>query len=221
MIRLIWSRFREFLSANAALLTALTSIKRVGDLQEISNGEHASTALGGGRSSRSVAVSCKSIAHIRGPHPELQKLWAALFLPRRSAERENCLQAEVGLLDSGCHRLGVPISRWAVPPGSEGSLHSEQSGVLVLARPGLRSAPVLGWVSVWPDTPSGNPICVFFHGKFSLMVNLCLPFDRALCQALLAALLPTPRWKLPQSLVVCSTAPGLCQSISVFPHVTS
>ncbi len=108
-----------------------------------------------------------------------------------------------------------------MPPGSEGSLHSEQSGVLVLARPGLRSAPVLGWVSVWPDTPSGNPICVFFHGKVSLMVNLCLPFDRALCQALLAALLPTPRWKLPQSLVVCSTAPGLCQSVSVFPHVTS
>ncbi len=34
----------------------------------------ASTALGGGRSSLSVAVSHKSIAHIRGPHPELQKL---------------------------------------------------------------------------------------------------------------------------------------------------
>ncbi len=33
-----------------------------------------STALRGGRSSLSVAVSRKSIAHIRGPHPELQKL---------------------------------------------------------------------------------------------------------------------------------------------------
>ncbi len=32
------------------------------------------TALGGGRASLSVAVSHKSIAHIRGLHPELQKL---------------------------------------------------------------------------------------------------------------------------------------------------
>ncbi len=39
-----------------------------------SGGEPASTALGGGRSSLSVAVSRKSIAHIRGPHPERQKL---------------------------------------------------------------------------------------------------------------------------------------------------
>ncbi len=49
----------------------------------------------------------------------------ALCLPRRSAEREGCLQAEVGPLDSGCHRLSVLISRRAVPPGGEGSLHSE------------------------------------------------------------------------------------------------
>ncbi len=90
-----------------------------------SGGEPASTALGGGRSSLSVAVSRKSIAHIRGPHPELQKLRAALCLPRRSAEREGCLQTEVGPLDSGGRRLGVPISRRAVPPGGEGSLHSE------------------------------------------------------------------------------------------------
>ncbi len=40
-------------------------------------------------------------------------------------EREGCLQAEVGPLDSGCHRLGVPIPRRAVPPGGEGSLHTE------------------------------------------------------------------------------------------------
>ncbi len=36
-----------------------------------SGGETASTALGGGRSSLGVAVSRKSIAHIRGSHPEL------------------------------------------------------------------------------------------------------------------------------------------------------
>ncbi len=37
-------------------------------------GEPASTALGGGRSSLSIAVSRKSIVHIRGPDTELQKL---------------------------------------------------------------------------------------------------------------------------------------------------
>ncbi len=76
-------------------------------------------------SSLSVAVSRKSIAHIRGPHPELQKLWAALCLPQRSAEMEDCLQTEVGPLDSGGRRLGVPISRRAMSPGGKGSLHSE------------------------------------------------------------------------------------------------
>ncbi len=50
-----------------------------------SGGEPASTALGGGRSSLSVAVSRKSIADIRGPHPERQKLRGALCLPQRLA----------------------------------------------------------------------------------------------------------------------------------------
>ncbi len=150
----------KYLSAKTALLTALTSIKRVGDLQAFfserrvpcvragllsccsetpawiraqgshhalprSGGEPASTAFGGGSPSLGVAVSRKSIAHICGPHPELQKLWAAPCLLRWSAEREGCLQAEVGPLDSGCHRLGVPIPRRAVPHGGEGSLHTE------------------------------------------------------------------------------------------------
>ncbi len=90
-----------------------------------SGSEPASTALGGSRSSLSIAMSRKSITHIRGPHPELQKLWAALCLSRRLAEREGCLQTEVGPLDSGGRRLGVPVSRRAMPPGGEGSLHSE------------------------------------------------------------------------------------------------
>ncbi len=149
----------KFLSLKTALLTALTSIKRVGELQAFSvseeclvfgpvyshvvlrprpgyvpkvpttpfrdGGEPASTALGGGRSSLSVAVSRKSIAHIRDPHPERQKLRAALCLPRRAAEREGCLQTEVGPLDSGGRRLGVPVARRAMPPGGEGSLHQE------------------------------------------------------------------------------------------------
>ncbi len=70
--------------------------------------EPASTALGGGRSSLSVAVSRKSIMHIRDPHPERQKLRAA-----------------VGPLDSGGHHLGVPVARRVVPPEGEGSLHQE------------------------------------------------------------------------------------------------
>ncbi len=90
-----------------------------------SGGEPTSTALGGGRSSLSVAVSCKSIAHIRDSHPECQKLRTALCLPRRAAEREGCLQTEVGPLDSGGRHLGVPVARRAVPPGGEGPLHQE------------------------------------------------------------------------------------------------
>ncbi len=66
-----------------------------------------------------------ALALLCEPHPELQKLWAALCLPWRSAEREGCLQTEVGPLDSGGRRLGVPILRRAMPPGDEGSLHSE------------------------------------------------------------------------------------------------
>ncbi len=86
------------------------------------SGEPASTALRGGRSSLSVAVSRKSIAHIRGPHRERQKLWAALCLPRRAAERQGCLQTEVGPLDIGGHRLGVPVAWRAMTSGGEGSL---------------------------------------------------------------------------------------------------
>ncbi len=84
-----------------------------------------SGVVGGGRSSLSVAVSSKSIAHIRGLHLELQKFRAVLCLPRSSAEREDCLQAEVDPLESGCHHLVVPIARRAMSPGGEGSLHSE------------------------------------------------------------------------------------------------
>ncbi len=82
-----------------------------------SGGEPASTALRGGRPSLGVAVSRKSFTHIRGTHPELQKLRAALCLLRRSAEREGCLQAEVGPLDSGCHRLAYQSQGEPCPMG--------------------------------------------------------------------------------------------------------
>ncbi len=111
-----------------------------------------STALRGGRSSLSVAVSRKSIAHICGLHPELQKLWAAICLPQRSAEREGCLQTEVGPLDRGGRRLGLLISRRAVPPGGEGSLYSECFSSHALAH-GASLADICraaGWVT--PNT---------------------------------------------------------------------
>ncbi len=106
----------KFLSLKTALLTALTSIKRVGDLQAFSVSEEC-LVFG--------PVYSHTHAHIRDPHPERQKLRAALCLPRRAAEREGCLQTEVGPLDSGGRRLGVPVARRAVPPGGEGSLHQE------------------------------------------------------------------------------------------------
>ncbi len=150
----------NFLSLKTALLTALTSIKRVGDLQaflvieeclvfgpvyshvvlrprptyvpkvpttpfrdqvvnlQVLPSEEADPAL-------ALLFPCKSIAHIRGPHPERQKLRAALCLPRRAAEKEGCLQTEVGPLDSGGRRVGVPVARRALLPGGEGSLHQE------------------------------------------------------------------------------------------------
>ncbi len=66
----------------------------------------------------------------RGPVELLESVRASealssFCLLQRLAEREGCLQAEVGPLDIGCHRLGVPIPRRAVPPGGEGSLHTE------------------------------------------------------------------------------------------------
>ncbi len=62
-----------------------------------------------------------------------------------------------------------------------------------VSSPGSPVSPCTGLGVRMTWFPSGNPIRVFFHGKVSLTVNPCLPFDRALCQALLAALLPTPR----------------------------
>ncbi len=44
---------------------------------------------------------------------------------RGQQKREGCLQTEVGPLDSGGRRLGIPIARQAMPPGGEGLLHSE------------------------------------------------------------------------------------------------
>ncbi len=147
----------KFLSA---LLTALTSIKRVGDLQAFSVSEECLVfgpvyshvvlrprpgyvpkvpttpfrdqvvnlqALPSEEADPALALLCpvRALRIYVTRTRSSQKLRAALCLPRRAAEREGCLQTEVGPLDSGGRRLGVPVARRAVPPGGEGSLHQE------------------------------------------------------------------------------------------------
>ncbi len=100
-------------------------------------------------------------------------------------------------LTRGCERYfpppvsspdGKPSWSSSSTPGSQTGRSS--TGVSLPGSPVSRCTG-LGVNMAW--FPSGNPICVFFHGKVSLSVNPCLPFDRALCQVLLTALLPTPR----------------------------
>ncbi len=58
-------------------------------------------------------------------------------------------------------------SDWAEQPDVRSSTDVTSPGSPVSPCTGL------GVHMVW--FPSGNPICVFFHGKFSLTVSLCLP----------------------------------------------
>ncbi len=101
----------KFLSLKTALLTALTSIKRVGDLQAFSVSEE-------------CLVFGPVYSHVvLRPRPGYERL----FLPQFSSPD------------------GEP---WWNPPSTPGSQTGRSSltpgPVLVLARPGLRSAPVLG-----------------------------------------------------------------------------
>ncbi len=101
----------KFLSLKTALLTALTSIKRVGDLQAFS-----------------VSEECLVFGPVNvfaiPPH---LGIWAPFFLPQFSSPD------------------GEP---WWNPPSTPGSQTGRSSltpgPVLVLAHPGLWSAPVLG-----------------------------------------------------------------------------
>ena len=68
--------------------------------------------------------------------------------------------------------------------------------------------------------PTGNPICVFFHGKVSLLANPCLPLtDRSV------SLFWQPFHPYSKVGPASETLPyvycPLGQSISVYPHVTS
>ncbi len=142
----------KFLSLKTVLLSALATVKRVGDLQAFSvddscrcfsrcpetpawicaqsshhalqgpGGELASAATGGGRPSHCSALSR---SHLCGPHTELQDLRPALCLLRRTAEGKSCLQTKTRPLDSGGYSLGLSGPALTVPPWCE-STHYER-----------------------------------------------------------------------------------------------
>ncbi len=147
----------KFLSLKTVLLSALATVKRVGDLQAFSvrrfvpriragwlsrcpetpawicaqsshhalqgpGGELASAAPGGGRPSHCSALSRSCLAHLCGPHAELQDLRPALCLLRRTAEGKSCLQTKTRPLDSGGYSLGLSGPALTVPPWCESTL---------------------------------------------------------------------------------------------------
>ncbi len=66
---------------------------------------------------------CNQVVNLQALPSEEADPVLALLCPVRAlriyvdrTRREGCLQTEAGPLDSGCRRLGVPISRRAVPP---------------------------------------------------------------------------------------------------------
>ncbi len=157
----------KFLSLKTVLLSALATVKRVGDLQAFSvddsclefgpgwlsrcpetpawiyapsshhalqgpGGELASAALGGGRPSHCSALSRSCLAHLCGPHAELQDLRPALCLLRRTAEGKSCLQTKTRPLDSGGYSLGLSGPALTVPLGVRA--HSTRGVASKLAR---------------------------------------------------------------------------------------
>ncbi len=155
----------KFLSLKTVLLSALATVKRVGDLQAFSvddsclefgpadshvvlrtpawicaqsshhalqgpGGELASTAPGGGRPSHCSALSRSCLAHLCGPHAELQDLRPALCLLRRTAEGKSCLQTKTRPLDSGGYSLGLSGPALTVPPWCESTLYERRCFLL-------------------------------------------------------------------------------------------
>ncbi len=92
--------------------------------------EPASAAPGGGRPSPGFALSSSRLATIHRQNSKPQDLRPALCLLRRPAEGKGCLQAEDGPLDSGCHCLGLPSSRRALPAQVACPLY-ERRGILL------------------------------------------------------------------------------------------
>ncbi len=154
----------KFLSLKTVLLSALATVKRVGDLQAFSvddsclefgpadsrcpetpawicaqsshhalqgpGGELASAAPGGGRPSHCSALSRSCLAHLCGPHAELQDLRPALCLLRRTAEGKSCLQTKTRPLDSGGYSLGLSGPALTVPPWCESTLYERRCFLL-------------------------------------------------------------------------------------------
>ncbi len=145
----------KFLSAKTALLTALTSIKKVGDLQEFSVSEE---CLVFGPVYSHVVLRprpgyvpkvpttpfCDQVVNLQALPSEEADPALALLCPvtalRIYVDRTLSFRSSEQLFvchggqqkgkaaskqDSGCRYLGVPISRRAMLPGGEGSLHSE------------------------------------------------------------------------------------------------
>ncbi len=92
--------------------------------------EPTSAAPGGGRPSPGFALSSSRLATIHRQNSKPQDLRPALCLLRRPAEGKGCLQAEEGPLDSGCHCLGLPSSRRALPTQVACPLY-ERHGILL------------------------------------------------------------------------------------------
>ncbi len=92
--------------------------------------EPASAAPGGGRPSPGFTLSSSRLATIHRQNSKPQDLRPALCLLRRPAKGKGCLQAEDGPLDSGCHCLGLPSSRRALPAQVACPLY-ERRGILL------------------------------------------------------------------------------------------
>ncbi len=80
------------------------------------------------------ALSRPCLAHLCGPHAELQDLRPALCLLRRTAEGKSCLQTKTRPLDSGGHSLGLSGPMLTVPPWCESTLYERRCFLLGLGR---------------------------------------------------------------------------------------
>ncbi len=149
----------KFLSLKTALLTALTSIKRVGDLQAFSVSEECLVfgpvyshvvlrprpgympkvpttpfrdqvvdlqALPSEEADPALALLCPVRAlRVYVTRTRSVRSSEQLFVCHGGQQKGKAVSKQVGPLDSGGRRLGVPVARRAVPPGGEGSLHQE------------------------------------------------------------------------------------------------
>ncbi len=118
------------------LLTALASVKRVGDLQAFLVDD---SCLEFGPGNSHVVLRPRPgyvpkvpttrflfrprLARLLGPHAELQDLRPALCLLRRTAEGRGCLETKICPLDSGGYSLGIPGPALTVPPRSKSTLY--------------------------------------------------------------------------------------------------